>query len=468
LKKSLNISSQGNSYSFLLLLLDLISINLSLFIAARIYQVILNKDYLIASLAVSLLFSYCSQMMKIYRPWRGSRFVQMIFTVWGCITVAFLGLLLSSFIFKQTEDFSRVTFSIWGVLTFFITFSWRVFYARWRKRRIESGRNIKNVAILGANKLGADLKEQIEKEKELGYRLLGFFDDRAPTRIEEETGLKIEGKIDDAVLIANAGLIQTLFIVLPLKAEKRIADILLLLGDTTVDVHIVPDFLLANLVYSRIDHIGTMDTLSVYESPYFGAKEWIKRTEDLVLATIILFLISIPMLLIGLLVKLTSRGPVLFKQSRYGLGGEEIKVWKFRSMKSDRKDTDDKVIQATKDDDRVTKVGAFLRRTSLDELPQFINVLTGGMSIVGPRPHAVSHNEEYRHQIDYYMLRHKVKPGITGWAQINGWRGETDTLEKMEKRIEFDLDYIRQWSLWFDVKIIFLTIFKGFLSKNAY
>jgi putative colanic acid biosynthesis UDP-glucose lipid carrier transferase len=209
-----------------------------------------------------------------------------------------------------------------------------------------------------------------------------------------------------------------------------------------------------------------MNTLSVFESPYHGIQNLIKRTEDIVVSSIILCLIAPVLLTVGMCVKFTSKGPVLFKQDRYGLSGQKIKVWKFRSMSV--MENSDVVTQATKGDARITPVGAFIRRTSLDELPQFFNVLLGDMSVVGPRPHAVLHNEEYRSKVDYYMLRHKVKPGITGWAQINGWRGETDTLDKMEKRVEFDLQYIKHWSVWFDIKIIFLTIFKGFIDKNAY
>ncbi|ENH1714789.1 exopolysaccharide biosynthesis polyprenyl glycosylphosphotransferase, partial [Escherichia coli] len=191
-----------------------------------------------------------------------------------------------------------------------------------------------------------------------------------------------------------------------------------------------------------------------------------KRIEDIIVSMLILILISPVLCVIAVTVKLTSKGPVIFRQTRYGMDGKPIKVWKFRSMTV--MENDNVVTQATKNDVRVTKVGRFLRRTSLDELPQFFNVLLGGMSIVGPRPHAVAHNEQYRILIDGYMLRHKVKPGITGWAQINGWRGETDTLEKMQKRVEYDLEYIREWSVWLDLKIIFLTVFKGFISKTAY
>ncbi|WP_163583784.1 exopolysaccharide biosynthesis polyprenyl glycosylphosphotransferase, partial [Klebsiella pneumoniae] len=191
-----------------------------------------------------------------------------------------------------------------------------------------------------------------------------------------------------------------------------------------------------------------------------------KRLEDIIVSSLILILISPVLFVIACIVKCTSPGPIIFRQIRYGMDGKPIKVWKFRSMTV--MENDDKVIQATKNDVRITKVGKFLRSTSLDELPQFFNVLFGQMSVVGPRPHAVAHNEQYRSLIQGYMLRHKVKPGITGLAQINGWRGETDTLEKMEKRIEYDLLYIRGWSIWLDLKIIFLTVFKGFVNKSAY
>ena len=198
-----------------------------------------------------------------------------------------------------------------------------------------------------------------------------------------------------------------------------------------------------------------------------GVNRFIKAAEDRILATLILVAISPLMLFIALGVKLSSPGPVLFKQKRHGWDGKPIKVYKFRTMRV-HEEEEGKITQARRSDPRVTPFGAFLRRTSLDELPQFFNVLQGRMSIVGPRPHAVEHNEFYKEQVEAYMQRHRVKPGITGWAQINGWRGETDTLEKMRKRVEYDLYYIENWSLWFDLKIIFLTLFKGFVNKNAY
>ncbi|PIX80383.1 MAG: undecaprenyl-phosphate glucose phosphotransferase, partial [Piscirickettsiaceae bacterium CG_4_10_14_3_um_filter_44_349] len=210
-----------------------------------------------------------------------------------------------------------------------------------------------------------------------------------------------------------------------------------------------------------------LPVISVYDTPLNSSTaRMLKRFEDVTLSTLILILISPIMIALAIGVKLSSPGPILFKQKRYGLNGKEIKVYKFRSMTT--QDNGATINQATKNDPRITKFGAFIRKTSLDELPQFINVIQGKMSIVGPRPHANAHNEQYRKLVPQYMQRHLVKPGITGWAQINGWRGETETLDKMEKRIEFDLHYINNWSLWFDIKIIILTVFKGFIDKNAY
>ena len=220
------------------------------------------------------------------------------------------------------------------------------------------------------------------------------------------------------------------------------------------------------MLNARSREIGGLPVISVYDTPLDSFDAIVKRLEDVVLSSIILCLIAIPMLFIAAAVKFTSKGPVIFKQRRYGINGEEIMVWKFRSMTTC--DNGDVVVQAKKGDARITKVGAFIRKTSLDELPQFINVLQGKMSIVGPRPHAVAHNELYRDQISGYMQRHLVKPGITGWAQVNGWRGETDTLEKMQRRIEFDLFYIRNWSVWLDLKIVFKTVFKGFIGGAVY
>lgn len=251
-----------------------------------------------------------------------------------------------------------------------------------------------------------------------------------------------------------------------MSAEKRTMEVLTLCSDTTCTLSIIPNFFIYNLLNARWQTIGPIPTLSVFDTPFQGANNVLKRTEDVIFSIGILTFILVPMMFIAAAVKLTSSGPVIFKQKRFGLDGKEIEIYKFRSMSS--QDNGAEIMQAIKNDARITPLGAFLRKTSLDELPQFIHVLQGRMSIVGPRPHAVAHNEQYRKLIEGYMLRHKVRPGITGWAQINGLRGETETVNKMVKRVEFDLDYIHRWSVWLDVKIILATVFKGFINKNAY
>ncbi len=239
------------------------------------------------------------------------------------------------------------------------------------------------------------------------------------------------------------------------------------LSTSTADIRFVPDIFGFSLMNHSMTEVAGIPVINLSASPMEGWNRVIKEIEDRLLALLILIAISPIMLAIAIGVKLSSPGPCLFRQLRHGWDGRSIEVWKFRTMTLHSEERGS-VTQATRIDNRVTKFGAFLRRTSLDELPQFMNVLQGRMSIVGPRPHAIEHNEQYKEVIDKYMLRHKVKPGITGWAQINGHRGETDTVEKMEKRVEYDLYYIENWSLWFDLKIIFLTFFKGFVHKNAY
>ncbi|HFO1752458.1 TPA: undecaprenyl-phosphate glucose phosphotransferase, partial [Klebsiella pneumoniae] len=265
---------------------------------------------------------------------------------------------------------------------------------------------------------------------------------------------------------AREGNIDRIYIALSMKDEAKIKHIVGQLTDTTCSVLLIPDLFTFNILQARTEEINGVPVVPLFDTPLNGINMVFKRLEDIIVSFIILVLISPILFIIACAVKFTSPGPVIFRQIRYGMDGKPIKVWKFRSMTV--MENDSKVIQATKNDIRITRVGGFLRKTSLDELPQFFNVFLGQMSVVGPRPHAVAHNEQYRTLIQGYMLRHKVKPGITGLAQINGWRGETDTLDKMEKRIEYDLLYIRGWSVWLDLKIIFLTIFKGFVNKSAY
>ena len=257
-----------------------------------------------------------------------------------------------------------------------------------------------------------------------------------------------------------------ILVTLPMRAEARIQSLLDELSDTTCSVYLVPDFFVFELLHSKWGTVGGLPAVSLFESPFYGVDGTVKRILDLTLAMLALAVAALPMAIIAVLIKLTSPGPVLFGQRRYGLDGREIRIWKFRSMRV----CDDGPIvkQATRQDPRVTPLGRILRRTSLDELPQLFNVLTGTMSLVGPRPHATAHNEQYRRLIRGYMLRHKVKPGVTGLAQVEGCRGETDTLDKMRRRVEFDHRYIRDWSLLLDFRILRKTLWVAWRQPEAF
>ena len=332
----------------------------------------------------------------------------------------------------------------------------------------ERGLNTRTVAIVGAEESGAKMARTLLDSPWMGLNLIGFYDDRIPTgsRPLVDKPVDVMGNLDTLVRLAREGKIDTIYITLPMQAEKRIKDLISKLSETTASVYIAPDFFISDLMKSSWANVGDLPTISVFETPFYGVDGLLKRVEDFILGSIIFLIALIPMIIVAIGVKLSSPGPIIFKQHRYGLQGNRIEVWKFRTMSVC--ENGDEVKQVTENDPRVTKFGRFLRMTSLDELPQFINVIQGRMSIVGPRPHVVVQNEEYRKLISGYMLRHKVKPGITGLAQVSGWRGETDTLEKMQKRLDCDLDYIRKWSIWLDLKIIFKTIFVGFSGKNAY
>ncbi|HBT4414064.1 TPA: undecaprenyl-phosphate glucose phosphotransferase, partial [Klebsiella pneumoniae] len=300
------------------------------------------------------------------------------------------------------------------------------------------GYNTRRVAVVGATPAGISLLKGFLEEPWLGFVVKGVYDDDLSGNYD---GVPYGGSFEKLIHDARDGQIDRIYIALNMKDEAKIKDIVRQLTDTTCSVLLIPDMFTFNILQSRTEEINGMPVVSLFDTPLNGINMVFKRLEDIIVSAAILILISPVLLVISMAVKISSPGPIIFRQIRYGMDGRPINVWKFRSMTV--MENDNKVKQATKNDIRVTKVGKFLRSTSLDELPQFFNVFLGQMSVVGPRPHAVAHNEQYRTLIEGYMLRHKVKPGITGLAQINGWRGETDTLEKMQKRIEFDLLYIR-------------------------
>lgn len=327
-------------------------------------------------------------------------------------------------------------------------------------------RQIRSAVIVGSNDSGVDILRRITSRNNAAIDMKGFFDDRDEASRQPELDSPYLGSIANVVPYVRANKIKTIFICLPMSAHPGLLNLLEDLRDTTASVYFVPDIYSFDLIQARLDQVGGIPVIGICETPFTGLHSVVKRGSDIILALLIQIMLLPVMLAIAIGVKLSSPGPVIFAQRRYGLNGEEIIVYKFRSMGV--REDGAVVEQAKKNDVRVTRFGGFLRRTSLDELPQFFNVLQGRMSIVGPRPHAVAHNEMYRKLIKGYMLRHKVKPGITGWAQVNGFRGETETLDKMRSRIEFDLEYLRNWSLALDLWIIVRTVKEVLKKDNAY
>ncbi|HFZ8994090.1 TPA: undecaprenyl-phosphate glucose phosphotransferase [Citrobacter freundii] len=417
---------------------------------------------ILMSLMAMVIFQMIGGINDFYRSWRGIRFSTEMLLLLQNLTLSLL-IALGFISLIPDIDINFNIFIRWYlivVIGFILSrASIRVFARVLRKL----GYNTRNVAVVGSLPAGVTLLKSFLNEPWLGFVVKGIYDDN---QAKDYDGIAYAGSLKKLIQDARDGKIDRVYIALAMKDEAKIKMLVNELTDTTCSVLLIPDVFTFNILQSRTEEINGVPVVPLFDTPLKGMNMIFKRLEDIIVSGLILLLISPVLLVIAAAVKFTSPGPIIFRQIRYGMDGKPIKVWKFRSMTV--MENDAKVVQATKNDVRITPVGKFLRRTSLDELPQFFNVFFGQMSVVGPRPHAVSHNEQYRSLIQGYMLRHKVKPGITGLAQINGWRGETDTLEKMEKRIEFDLLYIRGWSVWLDIKIIFLTIFKGFVHEAAY
>jgi len=425
--------------------------------------------YLSVTLTSIVLFNFFAESQDTYRSWRGLGARDEIGAVLFSWLMTTLILLLADLLIIETYIYQEKAVQLWLIFVPIELIAWHTIVRQILKYFRSKGHNTRHVAIVGATPLALRLKNAFKHMDWSGLQFIGYYDDRVITdegrRLDNDKGTIIGG-IEQLVKDCKEGKVDIVYITLAMSAEKRIKTLTEKLADSTVSVYLVPDLFTFNLLNSRwVDYEG-ITAISIYETPFAGLDSFIKRLEDIILSLIILMLISPLLLLIAIAIKFTSQGPILFKQKRYGVDGHEIKVWKFRSMTT--LDDGQSIQQARLGDSRITPLGALLRKTSLDELPQFFNVLCGTMSIVGPRPHAVAHNEEYRSKIQGYMLRHKVKPGITGLAQINGFRGETDTIDKMEGRVHYDLQYIQTWSMSLDIKIIFLTILKGFINKNAY
>ncbi|NRH26818.1 undecaprenyl-phosphate glucose phosphotransferase [Pseudomonas sp. MS19] len=412
--------------------------------------------YNTATLFMGVVVMISLVMSGVYGSWRGRSFVRQIGSVYFGWFVGAGAVLATAFFLKVSGVYSRVWFATALCLGIGFTTLLRVFVMLLLRAARSKGRNLKGVLLVGeGGRVASSLNSGLDLG-ESGFKIL--------KSLPFQSGEVWINELKQALAQTGA---HEVWLCLSLKDAESLEKILYGLRHHMVEVRFFPDLGDIPLLNHKVSRIAGRYSLDLSCSPMDGPARIVKRIEDIMLGSIISLLIIPVCILIAIAIKLDSPGPILFKQYRMGINGKRFKVYKFRSMVV-HEESADKVTQASRGDSRITRLGAFLRKTSLDELPQFLNVLQGRMSIVGPRPHALAHNEYYKDLVESYMQRHMVKPGITGWAQVNGYRGETDTLDKMKDRVEHDLWYIDNWSLFLDLKIIILTVFKGFLGKNAY
>jgi putative colanic acid biosynthesis UDP-glucose lipid carrier transferase len=447
------------------LLPPLIAIDM-LFALSVVFDVKFDREFQVLSVFVAILAP-----LVIKRPQAESL---AILPRWGSIAVGLImrwGVLLAllfaiGYATKTSEEFSRLVVLTWALVTPVPLIFLSVALHEFMRRLMHAPSNARAAVVAGYSDVSVTLVNRIREAPELGIRVDGYFDDRSAERLGLPAGKELLGGLSDLAAHVNTHNVDVIFIALPMRQVQRVVDLLEELRDTTASIYFVPDIFVMDLIQSRTADISGVPVVAMCETPFHGSRGLIKRTMDVGISIVALLALSPLLLLIALRIKFGSRGPVIFRQRRYGLDGQIIWVYKFRTMTV----TEDgaEIQQATPDDARITSFGRFLRRYSLDELPQLINVLQGSMSLVGPRPHAVAHNEQYRRLIKGYMVRHKVLPGITGLAQVNGCRGETIRLEEMKARIEYDLDYLRHWSPSLDVRILPQTVIQVLNDRKAY
>ncbi|NRB37876.1 MAG: undecaprenyl-phosphate glucose phosphotransferase [Pseudomonadales bacterium] len=421
----------------------------------------LAMHYQVAILTAVLLCGLVFPMYSLYRTWRGIERMQEIAAILGGWTTVFGILIFLSFISKTSSEFSRVWLTIWYFLGFISIVLTRISLRSVLRYMRGLGFNQRHITIIGSGDVGERVFQHLSAASETGFNVKGYFSDQ---RIDARSLSSLyQAGIEEAAAYVEVHDIDQVWIAMPLREEERIEQVVNQFSHSTVDIRFVPDIFGFRLINHSISSIAGLSVVNLSVTPMDGINRVVKSIEDKLISFFILLWISPLLLALALAVKVSSRGPVFYKQERLSWNGRKFKMYKFRSMPVDS-ESESGAVWASKSENRATRVGAFLRRTSLDELPQFINVLRGEMSIVGPRPERPMFVEKFKDEIPGYMQKHMVKAGITGWAQVNGWRGDTD----LQMRIEHDLYYIDNWSLWLDLKIIFLTVFKGFVHKNAY
>ncbi|MDN3514731.1 MAG: undecaprenyl-phosphate glucose phosphotransferase [Candidatus Brocadia sp.] len=466
------LKKHSKFFESLLLLIDWIVLSISWVLSyyLRMYSGIIPvytkippfKIYLTLLIFMIPLWGVIFKWFGLYRPRRVSTRFSEIFDIAKASTFATLLLISLTFLFRQYE-FSRLTFIYFWLINILLLSLIRILFREFLRLIRQKGYNQRHAFVVGTEKSGQDLVSKIQKHPELGIQISGFLTDDQKSVGTEIQGIKVIGKYSDIrELITRRG-IDIIFVALPFHAHNRLKEVLDWIGDEAVSIVVLPDLFEFVTLRGSVSEFEGMPFISLRDTPLYGWNIIVKRVSDIIFSSVIILATSPLMLTIAMLIKLTSKGPVLYKQERMGLDGKVFNMLKFRTM-FENAEMKTGPIWTKKDDPRCTNIGKLLRMVSLDELPQFFNVFKGNMSIVGPRPERPVFIENFRNTVPKYMLRHKMKAGITGWAQVSGWRGNTS----LEKRIEYDLYYIENWSLNFDLKIIWLTLWNGFINKHAY
>ena len=420
------------------------------------------SDYLIFLLFISIVFPVCLIGGGLYKPMRGKKQFDEFVNIFKAVSLSIVILTAITFFYRE-NSYSRIVMVLFWFFSI-ITISLSRFYLRKTLKYFrEKGYNLRHVLIVGAGDLAKNLAEKINLHPEIGFNIVGFLTDHSDKVGQSVSGKKILGQLEEVQKIVREYKIDQLFIALPRHAHDRLEKVISYLGEEFVDIKVVPDLLQFMRLNPGIDDIDGLPIVSLSEGPLYGWNKLLKRFFDIIASLIVVIVMSPMIIIIAIALKLTSKGPFLYKQERMGFGGRHFTMYKFRTMFEDAEEKTG-AVWAKNGDPRRTSIGKFLRRTSLDELPQFFNVLKSDMSIVGPRPERPVFVNDFKKSVYQYMLRHKMKAGITGWAQVNGWRGDSS----LKKRIEYDLYYIENWSLLFDLKIMWLTIWKGLINKSAY
>ena len=458
-------------YSALLIrtgrLVDVLIIFATLYMAVRWFGETWTLEHAGIGLLFVLVFELTTSASRMYRSRRVVRLRHELFGLLYCWSLSSALVVFAIVVLLGTDDILIRIVLLWLGLAVAIIAPYHVGVRLLLRYARHYGYDARRVAFVGANEITAKLRKIFETHPWVGMNVLGVFDDRITSseRITDYPVSEISGSAADLIELARSGEVDMVYITLPMAAEKRNKGLIDDFSDTTASIYYCPGLFNFGLMNARADDVFGQPVISVIESPFVGYNGVLKRFEDLVLLVLLLPFLNALIVMISIAVALTSPGPIFFRQSRSGLDGKGFMMWKFRTMYTDNCAA--AFSQARRNDSRVTPLGRFLRATSLDELPQFFNVLTGDMSIVGPRPHPDVVNEDHRTRIHRYMVRHKVRPGITGLAQVSGLRGETETDEKMEQRIACDLEYIKSWSIWLDIKILYRTLF-ALRGKHVY